>query len=99
MASNVNRRTDYGKYDAPENVEIKTANKIETGDIAVSPSGLQSIVIDKKLVYSNVELNERMKTRYQITFASKTQGVITKIYTPSASISVLKRTNQQACFF
>lgn len=92
MGSNINRRKDYGKYLAPENFEIKTAAQIEVGDIAVTPSGIESVIIEKKLMYSNVELNERLKTRYQITFASKVKGVVTKIYTPSSSISVLKST-------
>lgn len=92
MASNTNRRKDYGKYEAPENFTIKTATQVEVGDVAVTPSGIESVVIDKKLVYSKVELNERLRAQYQITFASKLKGVVTKIYTPSSSISVLIRT-------
>lgn len=90
MASNANRRADYGKYQAPTNHTIKHARDIEVGDIAVTPSGIQSVVVDIKLQYSKVELNERLRAQYAITTASKTQGMITKIYTPSASVSVLK---------
>lgn len=90
MSSNANRQKDYGKYKAPQNVTIKIAKNIEVGDITVTPSGLQSTVIDKKLAYNKVELNEQHRALYEITFASKTQGVITKRYTPTSSISVLK---------
>lgn len=90
MASNVNRRADYGKYEAPENHTIKMAKDVEVGDVTVTPSGIQSTVIDIKLQYSKVELNDRMRARYAITTACSMRGVITKIYTPSASVSVLK---------
>lgn len=90
MSSNMNRRTDYGKYSATDNVTVKIAKNVEIGDTAISPSGFQSTVIDKKLVYNKVELNEQHRAMYEITFASKTQGVITKIYTPTSSVSILK---------
>lgn len=90
MASNVKRRADYGKYEAPDNHIIKQARDVEVGDIAVTPSGIKSVVVDIKLQYSNVELNERLKARYAITTASQARGMITKIYTPNASVSVLK---------
>ena len=90
MGNNMKRRKNYGKHEASQNVTIKIAKNIEVGDIAVTPSGLQSTVIDKKLAYSKVELNEQHRAFYEIIFVSKTQGVITKRYTPTSSISVLK---------
>lgn len=90
MASNVKRRADYGKYEAPENHTVKMAKDIEVGDITVTPSGIQSTVVDIKLQYSKVELNEALRARYAITTACQRRGMITKIYTPSASVSVLK---------
>ena len=90
MGSNLNRRKDYGKYTAPDGVIIKTAQSVEVGDIAITPSGLESEIIEKKLLMSKVELNEAHRRSYQITFASKSSGVISKTYSPNSSISILK---------
>lgn len=89
MENNTNLRKDYGKYSAPDYVKVVTAQQIEVGDVAVSPAGLQSTVIDKKLLLSSKELNQRAGRLYDITFASKTRGVVTKRYTPNSNINIL----------